>query len=95
MLSWGIWAPPNGPKKVHKGLQVGGMYVSMCKLENEPPNQIIKPIFVGKIGQNNQKISSLCCFGASGQPQMEPKRYPKARKRAGCKSQHLSLKIIP
>ena len=25
MLSWGIWAPPNGPKKVHKGPQVGGM----------------------------------------------------------------------
>tara|TARA_B110001454_G_scaffold86672_1_gene83140 strand:- start:497 stop:694 length:198 start_codon:yes stop_codon:yes gene_type:complete len=42
MLFWGIWAPqngpapPNGPEKVHRGPQVGMMYVPMFKLENRP-----------------------------------------------------------
>jgi hypothetical protein len=29
LLFWGIWACPNGPKKVLKGPQVGGMYGPM------------------------------------------------------------------
>jgi hypothetical protein len=29
MLFWGIWAPPNGPEKVNKGLQVDKMYGPM------------------------------------------------------------------
>jgi hypothetical protein len=32
MLFWGIWAPPNGRKKIHKGLQVGGGFVTMSEL---------------------------------------------------------------
>jgi hypothetical protein len=36
MLFRGFWAPPNGPKKVLKGLKVGGMYFPMSKLENKP-----------------------------------------------------------
>jgi hypothetical protein len=36
MLFWGIWAPPNGPKKVHKGPRLGEMYLPVSKLENKP-----------------------------------------------------------
>jgi hypothetical protein len=36
VLFWGIWALPNGPKKVHKSLQVGRMYVPMPRLKNKP-----------------------------------------------------------
>jgi hypothetical protein len=36
LLFWGIWAPPNGPKKVLKSPQVGGMYVPMLRLEKKP-----------------------------------------------------------
>ena len=32
MLFWGIWAPQNGPKKVHKGPQVDEMYSLMSQL---------------------------------------------------------------
>jgi hypothetical protein len=38
-------APPNGPKKVQIGLQVGGMYNRMSLHEN----QINRPVLVGKI----------------------------------------------
>jgi hypothetical protein len=31
-----VWAPPNGPRKVHKGPQVGGVYGRMSKNENKP-----------------------------------------------------------
>jgi hypothetical protein len=48
MLFWGIWAPVNGPKKVNKGPQVGGMHGQIFWLEN-------KLILVGEIVQNNQK----------------------------------------
>jgi hypothetical protein len=39
----GIWAPPNGRKKVHKGLQVGQIYVSMSKLKNKPLTESLGP----------------------------------------------------
>jgi hypothetical protein len=29
LLFWGVWAPPNGSKKVHKSPQVDGMYGPM------------------------------------------------------------------
>jgi hypothetical protein len=45
MLDWGIWAPPNGPKKVHKGPQVDRMYVPMSKLENKPLTKSLGPFF--------------------------------------------------
>jgi hypothetical protein len=34
-------------------------------------------------------------MGAFGHPPMDPKRYSKARKWAGCTAQYLSLKIRP
>jgi hypothetical protein len=40
-----IWAPPNGSKKVDKGLQVGKMYGSMCKNENKPLTKSLGPFF--------------------------------------------------
>jgi hypothetical protein len=33
---WGIWAPLNGPEKVHRGPKVGRMHVPMFELENRP-----------------------------------------------------------
>jgi hypothetical protein len=33
MLFWGIWAPPNGPKKMDKDPQVGWMYGLMLELK--------------------------------------------------------------
>ena len=32
MLFWGFWAPPNGPKKVHKGPRVDRMYGLVSQL---------------------------------------------------------------
>jgi hypothetical protein len=78
MLSWGISAPPNGPKKVDKGSQVGGMYVSMSKLENKPLTKSLGP--QGEIVQNNQKIASLCCFGAFGHPLIDPQKVHRGLK---------------
>jgi hypothetical protein len=43
ILSRGISAPPNGSKKVHKGSEVGGMYVSISKLENKPLTKSLGP----------------------------------------------------
>jgi hypothetical protein len=48
MLFWGIWAPPKGPIEVLKGLQVGGMYVPMSKLENKPLTKSIGPFLQEK-----------------------------------------------
>jgi hypothetical protein len=31
-----VWASPNGPRKILKGLQVSGMYGSMSKIKNKP-----------------------------------------------------------
>jgi hypothetical protein len=40
-----IWVPPNGPKKVFKGPQVGYMYSSMYELENRPLTKSLGPFF--------------------------------------------------
>jgi hypothetical protein len=42
---WGIRAPPNGPKKVLKGPQAGGLFVTMSKLENKPLTKSLGPFF--------------------------------------------------
>ena len=34
---------PNGPKKVPKGMQVGGIYGPMSQLENNPLNKLLGP----------------------------------------------------
>jgi hypothetical protein len=36
-----IWALPNQPKKVPKGLKVGDMYGPMSKLENKPLTKVL------------------------------------------------------
>jgi hypothetical protein len=38
-----IWAPQNGPKKIYKGLQVGGMYGPLYKLKDRPLNKSLGP----------------------------------------------------
>jgi hypothetical protein len=48
MMFWGILAPPNGPKKVHRGPQVDRMYVPMFNLENRPLAISLGPFFKKK-----------------------------------------------
>jgi hypothetical protein len=48
--------------------------------QKKAPNQIIKPILLGKIVQNNQKTSFRAVFsilGPFGHPHRDPKREPK------------------
>jgi hypothetical protein len=40
-----FWAPPNGPQKMLKGLQVDKMYGSMSKLANKPLTKLLGPFF--------------------------------------------------
>jgi hypothetical protein len=40
-----VWATPNGPRKVHKGPQVGGMYGLMSKNKNKPLTKALGPFF--------------------------------------------------
>jgi hypothetical protein len=40
-----IRAPPNGPKKVYKGPQVGRMYDPMCEPKNKPLTKSLDPFF--------------------------------------------------
>jgi hypothetical protein len=40
-----IWAPPNGPKKVLKGLQVEYVYNLMYKLKNKRITKSLGPFF--------------------------------------------------
>jgi hypothetical protein len=35
-LFWGIWAPPNGSKKVPKGLRLSKMFGPRAKLKKNP-----------------------------------------------------------
>jgi hypothetical protein len=81
MLFWCIWAPPNGPKKVYKGPQVGRMHGLISWLENKPLTKSI-PILVGEIVQNKQKIVFYMLFWGIWAPQMDLKRFTKALKGA-------------
>jgi hypothetical protein len=55
LVIWGPFGHPSKPQKIHKGLQVGGMYGLMSKLENKPLTKSLGPFFCGKIVQNDQK----------------------------------------
>jgi hypothetical protein len=77
MLFLAIWAPPNGPKMVHGGPQVGRIYEPMSGLEKRPPNQIVRPIFLGEMVQNNQKIVYFMLFLAIWAPPNGPKKVHK------------------
>jgi hypothetical protein len=65
-----IWAPPNVPKKVHKGLQMSGLYGLMSNLENNPLNKSLGLFFQKKRPKTNRKQNH----------QMDPKGYSKACK---------------
>jgi hypothetical protein len=75
-----VRAPPYQPEKVVKGSKVGWMYGPMSKLKKKAPNQILRPILLGKMVQNNQKLCFLCCFFVIWRPfghPNGPKKVPK------------------
>jgi hypothetical protein len=45
MLFLAILASPNGPKKILRGLQVGGMYGPMSGLEKRPLTKLLDKFF--------------------------------------------------
>jgi hypothetical protein len=60
-----IWAPPYGLKKVSKGPQVGGKYGPRSKLKKKPLTklgEIIRPILLREMVQNNQKTGFYAAF---------------------------------
>ena len=79
-----IWAPPNGPKKVLKDLQVEGTYGPMSKLKNKPLTKLFGPFFKEKWSETIRKQVFMLFFffisGPLGHPQMNPKRYSKVCK---------------
>ena len=79
---------------------MSGRYGPMSKLENMPLSKLLGPFRIRgleEMVQNNQKIGFYSFFfyilGPFGNPQIEPKRYPKACKWAGGMAQCLGLKI--
>jgi hypothetical protein len=57
-----IWAPPNRPKKVAKGSQVGGRYGPTSKLNNKHLTKLLGPFFLGDMVRNNQKTGFYAVF---------------------------------
>jgi hypothetical protein len=73
MLPLAIWAPPNGPKKVHEGLQVGRMYHPMSGLEKRPLTKLLDPFF-RRNGPKQPENSLFCAvFGHLGTPKWTQK----------------------
>ena len=56
-----IGAPPNGPREVPKGPQVGGMYGPMSKNENKPQPKPLDHSYK-RNGPKQPEKSLLCCF---------------------------------
>jgi hypothetical protein len=52
---FGHLGPLNGPKKIHKGPQVGGMYGPMSKLKNKPLTKALGPFFQDKWSKSTRK----------------------------------------
>jgi hypothetical protein len=94
-----IWAPPNRPKKDHKGLQVGRMNGPMSKLKNKPLTKSLGPLFKEKWSKTTRKLfcSMLLLFFSVlfGHPQIDQEMSPKVFKGAGCMAQCLSSKTSP
>jgi hypothetical protein len=57
-----IWAPPNQPKKVPKGLQVGGMYGRMSKLKNKPLTKALGTFLYKKWSKSTRKLFLYAAF---------------------------------
>jgi hypothetical protein len=68
MLFLAIWAPQNGPKKVHIGLQVGGMYGPIFKLKNKPVTKSVGPLFKKKWSKTTRKQVFTLFFVILGNP---------------------------
>jgi hypothetical protein len=59
-----IWAPPNGPKRNHKGTQrssSGGTYGPMSKFKNKPLTKLLGPFFKEKWSKTTRN-RFLGCF---------------------------------
>jgi hypothetical protein len=80
-LFWGIWAPPNGPKKVHRGPQVGRMYVPMFKVENRPLIISTNPFFKKKWSGATRKKVFCAVLGHLGTPKLDQKGAQKPASR--------------
>jgi hypothetical protein len=75
-----IWAPPNGPKKVPKGLQVDRIYGTMRKLINKPLTKLLGPFFKEKWSETSRKQVYMLFFfhfGAIWAPLNGPKKVLK------------------
>jgi hypothetical protein len=55
-------APPNGHKKVLKGLHVGTTYGPMCKLKNEPLTKLLGLFFEEKLSETTRKQVFMLFF---------------------------------
>jgi hypothetical protein len=81
-----IWAPPNRPKKILKGFQVGGMYGAMSELKIKRLNKLLCPFFRSngpKQPENRFHKVFWVILGPFGYPQLDPQRYIKALKWGG------------
>jgi hypothetical protein len=91
-----IWAPPNRPKKVPKGLQVGEMYGPMSKLENKLLTKSSGPFFWDKWSKTTGKLflfMLLLFFWANWAPPNQTKKVSKGLQVGGMYGP--SLKISP
>jgi hypothetical protein len=73
-----IWAPPNEPKKVPKGSQVGRTYGPMRKLKDKHLTKLLGPFFKEKwFETTRKKFFMLFCFGAIWATLEGAKKVPK------------------
>jgi hypothetical protein len=61
-----IWAPQNGPKKVDKGLHVGGMCGPLYKVKNKPLNKSLGLFLEEKWSKATIKKIFYAVFGHFG-----------------------------
>jgi hypothetical protein len=59
MMFLDIMVPPNGSKKVFKGLQVSGRYDPMYELKHKPLTKSLGPLLKKKWSKTTRK---KCCF---------------------------------
>jgi hypothetical protein len=61
-----IWTPPNGSKKIPKGLQVGKTYGPIFKLENKPLKKLSGPFLLEKLSKTTRKQVFMLFFSFWG-----------------------------
>jgi len=82
MLFWDIWALPIGRNKIHKGLQMGWMYVPVSKLENKPLTESLDHSF-RRNGSNQPENSFFMLFRGFGAHPNGPEKVIKGRQVGG------------